>query len=41
MNLILRSLHIAVRQHKGQSDKGKGTYILHPLRLMHKLTSVA
>jgi (p)ppGpp synthase/HD superfamily hydrolase len=39
MNLIEKSLHIAVRQHAGQPDKGGATYVLHPLRLMHKLTT--
>jgi len=40
MDLIEKSLEIALKAYKGQKDKAGETYILHPLRLMAKVTSV-
>jgi len=37
MNLIEKSLDIALSSHKGQKDKAGETYILHPLRVMSKM----
>jgi len=39
MNLIEIALEIALEAHRGQTDKAGESYILHPLRLMHKMTS--
>jgi (p)ppGpp synthase/HD superfamily hydrolase len=39
MDLIEKSLEIALRAYKGQKDKAGETYILHPLRIMAKMTS--
>jgi len=37
MNIIEKSLEIALKAHFGQKDKAGKTYILHPLRLMSKM----
>lgn len=37
MNLIEKSLEIALKAYSGQKDKAGKTYILHPLRLMAKM----
>lgn len=37
MNLIEKSLHIALNAHAGQTDRGGTPYILHPLRLMNQM----
>jgi len=37
MNLIDKSLAIALQAHTGQIDKAANPYILHPLRLMAKM----
>ena len=37
MNLIEKSLEIALKAYAGQVDKAGKTYILHPLRLMAKM----
>ena len=34
MNIIEKSLEIALKAYSGQCDKAGKTYILHPLRLM-------
>ena len=39
MNLIEKSLEIALKAYAGQRDKAGKTYILHPLRLMSKMTT--
>ena len=39
MNLIEKSLQIALRAYTGQKDKAGKTYILHPLRLMNRMES--
>jgi (p)ppGpp synthase/HD superfamily hydrolase len=39
MNLIEKSLSIALQAHAGQTDKAGQPYILHPLRLMAKMDS--
>ena len=39
MNLIEKSLDIALRVHTGQKDRSGKTYILHPLRLMNRMES--
>lgn len=39
MNLIEKSLEIALRAYAGQKDKAGRTYILHPLRLMNQMGS--
>ncbi len=39
MNLIEKSLEIALKAYRGQKDKAGKTYILHPLRLMAKMHS--
>jgi len=39
MTLIEKSLQIALTAHMGQTDKAGETYILHPLRLMGKMTT--
>lgn len=39
MNLIEKSLAIALRAYAGNKDKAGETYILHPLRLMHRMAS--
>ena len=39
MNLIEKSLEIALKAYSGQRDKAGKTYILHPLRLMSKMTT--
>jgi (p)ppGpp synthase/HD superfamily hydrolase len=39
MNLIEKSLEIALRAYSGQKDKAGKTYILHPLRLMNRMES--
>ena len=33
------SIELAIKYHKGQKDKGGKPYILHPLRVMFKMTS--
>ena len=33
-NLLERAIELAVKHHKGQTDKAGKAYILHPLRLM-------
>lgn len=38
-NLIETALEIALSAYKGQTDKAGKTYILHPLRLMSKMTT--
>lgn len=38
-NLIETALQIALKAHAGQVDKSGSAYILHPLRLMHKMQS--
>jgi len=40
MNLIEKSLEIALKAYSGQKDKAGETYILHPLRIMAKMESV-
>ena len=37
MDLIEKSLGIALKAHSGQKDKAGKTYILHPLRIMSKM----
>jgi len=37
MNIIEKSLEIALKAYTGQTDKAGKTYILHPLRLMAKM----
>lgn len=37
MTLIEKSLEIALQAHSGQTDKSGRPYILHPLRIMHKM----
>ena len=37
MNLIEKSLEIALKAHRGQKDKMKKEFILHPLRVMAKM----
>ena len=37
MNIIEKSLEIALKAYAGQTDKAGKTYILHPLRLMSKM----
>jgi (p)ppGpp synthase/HD superfamily hydrolase len=37
MDLIEKSLEIALKAYRGQTDKAGETYILHPLRLMAKM----
>ena len=39
MNIIEKSLEIALRAYAGQKDKAGKTYILHPLRIMGNMTS--
>ena len=39
LGLLARAIEIAVEAHKGQVDKAGEPYILHPLRIMHKLVS--
>ncbi|PTY04144.1 GTP pyrophosphokinase [Verrucomicrobia bacterium LW23] len=39
MATIERALEIAVQAHKGFKDKSGQPYILHPLRIMHKMRS--
>ena len=39
MNLIEKSLEIALKAYAGQRDKAGKTYILHPLRIMSKMTT--
>ena len=39
MHIIEKSLEIALKSHIGQSDKAGKPYILHPLRLMMKMTT--
>jgi len=39
MSLLERAIEIAVTAHKGQVDKAGKPYILHPLRLMFKMSS--
>jgi (p)ppGpp synthase/HD superfamily hydrolase len=39
MNLIEKSLEIALKAYIGQKDKAGATYILHPLRIMAKMQS--
>lgn len=37
MNIIEKSLDIALKAYSGQKDKAGKTYILHPLRIMNKM----
>ena len=39
MNLIEKSLKIALSAHQGEQDKAGRPYILHPLRVMLKMTN--
>ena len=39
MNIIEKSLEIALKAYSGQKDKAGKTYILHPLRIMSKMES--
>jgi len=39
MNIIEKSLEIALKAYAGQKDKAGKTYILHPLRIMSKMDS--
>jgi len=39
MNIIEKSLEIALKAYSGMKDKAGKTYILHPLRLMEKMDS--
>lgn len=39
MDIIEKSLEIALRAYSGQRDKAGKTYILHPLRIMSKMDS--
>jgi (p)ppGpp synthase/HD superfamily hydrolase len=39
MTLIERAIAIALEAHAGQTDKAGAPYILHPLRLMHRMTA--
>ena len=39
MNIIEKSLEIALRAYAGRKDKAGKTYILHPLRLMNQMVS--
>ena len=40
MDIIEKSLEIALNAYKGQKDKAGETYILHPLRIMSKMESI-
>jgi (p)ppGpp synthase/HD superfamily hydrolase len=40
MATLERAIEIAARAHSGQRDKGGAVYILHPLRVMLRLSSV-
>jgi len=40
MATLERALVIAAEAHQGATDKGGAPYILHPLRLMHQMTTV-
>ncbi len=40
MATLERALVIAAEAHQGALDKGGAPYILHPLRLMHQMTTV-
>jgi (p)ppGpp synthase/HD superfamily hydrolase len=37
MNMLEKSIHIALEAHKGQMDRAEKPYILHPLRIMQTL----
>lgn len=39
MLLLERAIAIALEAHAGQTDKAGAPYILHPLRLMHRMTT--
>jgi (p)ppGpp synthase/HD superfamily hydrolase len=39
MSLIEKSLHIALRAYAGKTDKAGREYILHPLRVMAKMST--
>lgn len=39
VDIIEKSLQIALRAHAGQKDKAGKTYLLHPLRVMSKMES--
>lgn len=39
MSLIETALSIALKAHSGQTDKGGAVYILHPLRIMAKMSN--
>jgi (p)ppGpp synthase/HD superfamily hydrolase len=39
MATLERALVIAAQAHQGTTDKGGAPYILHPLRLMHQMTT--
>lgn len=39
MNLLSKAIVIATKAHDGQVDKGGSPYILHPLRVMFKMSS--
>ncbi len=39
MATLERALIIAAQAHEGTTDKGGAPYILHPLRLMHQMTT--
>lgn len=41
MLLLERAIAIALEAHAGQTDKAGTPYILHPLRLMHRMTDPA
>jgi (p)ppGpp synthase/HD superfamily hydrolase len=41
MNLIEKSLEIALKAYQGQKDKAGKTYILHPLRIMAQMQTEA
>lgn len=40
MSTLERAIAIAAQAHEGQTDKAGAPYILHPLRLMMRLTSI-
>lgn len=39
MNIVEKSLELALRAYAGKKDKAGKTYILHPLRLMNRMES--
>ncbi|MEG1082761.1 MAG: GTP pyrophosphokinase, partial [Pseudomonas sp.] len=40
MSTLERAIAVAARAHEGQQDKGGSAYILHPLRVMLRVSTV-